>query len=693
MQRSPGNRDFGGNPEPPADEAAAKRLRKLARIGLGWCLIVFLRLIHLQVFSNSEYLMLAQHQQQKVMEAHARRGSILDRNDEALAVSTTLKSVVANPQHMPDLPLTAEVLARVLNLDRSELLDRLQAYASSGKGFMWVKHRISTEEAERVAMLKLSGVEFRDETVRTYPKGTLAAHILGGVDSEERGNGGIELGLQEELEGIPGSVRVMKDVTNRGYESIVESKPQPGKDITLTIDERIQYVAERELRKAMGTCRCKTGSVVVMNPHNGDILAMTSYPTFDPNEAPSGRDGMAARLNLAIAAPFEPGSVFKVVTLSAALETTRLQPESPINCMGGVMSLYGRVIHDSHAGLGVIPMREVLAHSSNVGAIQIGMQVGVKNLYEYITRFGFGKRVGIPLPSESPGQVFEPRKWGKTSIGSVPMGHELTVTTLQLAQACSVVANNGFLVKPRIVLRRQRAGEPVEVEPESPAVQVISALNAAKMRSMMHGVVLPGGTGTRARIPGYTVAGKTGSAQIYDFQAKTYTHKYNASFMGMAPMSDPRIVVAVTMNGSPDWGGTVAAPVFREVAAVALRILDVPKDPIDDVQIAKGSPAETAGGDDNDAASAPPAPVPEGAAADAEAPAPAVSARLQMASFPGEGPRVPNLLGKTMRDVLNETAPAGIAVDARGSGLAWAQDPPPGAPLRPGEHVVVEFRR
>jgi len=692
MQRPPGNRNFGGNPEPPIDEAAARRLRKLARFALGWCFLILLRLFHLQILSHNEYVRLAQSQQEKVMEVHAPRGSILDRNDEALAMSTTLKSVVANPQHMPDLPLTAEVLARVLNLDEKELLERLRFYASSGKGFMWIKHRISTEEAERVAMLKLSGVEFRDETVRTYPKGTLAAHILGGVDSEERGNGGIELGLQEELEGIPGTVRMMKDVTNRGYESIVESKPQPGKDITLTIDERIQYVAERELRKAMGTCRCKTGSVVVMNPRNGDILAMTSYPTFDPNEAPSNRDDMAARLNLAIAAPFEPGSVFKVVTLSAALETTRLGPESPINCLGGVMNLYGRVIHDSHAGLGVIPMREVLAHSSNIGAIQIGMQVGVKNLYEYITRFGFGKRVGIPLPAESPGQVFEPRKWGKTSIGSVPMGHEITVTTLQLAQACSTVANNGLLVKPRIVLRRQRPGDPLEIEPVAPAVRVITALNAAKMRDMMHGVVLPGGTGTRAQIPGYTVAGKTGSAQVYDFQAKTYTHKYNASFMGMVPMSDPRIVVAVTMNGSPDWGGTVAAPVFREVAAVALRILDVPKDRIDDVQIAKGLPAVTASEDDNDAASAPLSPIPEGAEADAAA-APVAAAQLQMASFPGDGPRVPNLLGKTMRDVLNATVPAGIAVDARGSGLARAQNPPPGALLRPGEHVVVEFRR
>ncbi|HUQ94320.1 MAG TPA: penicillin-binding protein 2, partial [Bryobacteraceae bacterium] len=578
MQRPPGQPFPGDSPEPSVDEKAARRLQVLFRFAIGWALLIGLRLFHLQIVSHADYKKQANAQHERVLEIPAPRGAILDRDDRTLALSITLKSVVANPLLMPDLPVTAEVLARVLSLDGRELLHRMKTASATGSGFLWVKRKVTTEEAERVRLLKLTGVEFRDETSRMYPKGSLAAHVLGSVDHEDRGSAGIELGLQDELEGIPGALRMQKDVTNRGYGSQVDTKPQPGKNITLTIDERVQHIAERELMKAVEGCKCKTGSVVVMDPHNGDILAMASYPTYDPNELPKRGESLSARLNLAISAPFEPGSVFKVITLAAALETTSMGPESPVNCMNGAMPLAGRVIHEAKRGFGVLPMRTVLAKSSNIGAIQVGIKVGIKNLYAYIMRFGFGKRTGLPLPAEEPGRVFEPRKWGPQSIGSVPMGHEVTTTTIQLAQACAVVANDGLLVRPRIVLRRHRPGDPIEVEPVAQPARVLEARNAARMRDMMHDVVLQGGTGfPNAVVPGYDSAGKTGSAQIYDHASKVYTHKYNASFIGMAPLNNPRVVVAVTLNGSPLYGGTVAAPVFREVTGAALRILDVPK--------------------------------------------------------------------------------------------------------------------
>lgn len=686
MQEPSGRYNPGGPQEPPIDQSAIRRLRTLARFAFGWAAVIVLRLLYLQIFSYDDYSRQAQAQQEKVREIPALRGMLLDRNDAIFAKTNMLRTVVLNPLHVRDAGLTAEVLSRVLSVDRAELERRIAESKESGRGFLWVKRKIGFDEGERVKQLKLMGVEIRDEPERTYPKGELLAHVIGGKDHEGKGSGGIEFGLDEELEGIPGTVRTFRDVTQHGYESVVETEPLPGKNIWLTIDERLQYLAERELKAAAEGCKCKSGSVVVLHPQTGDILAMASFPTYDPNTQPQNDEEMSWRLNQAIAAPFEPGSVFKVITLSAALETTRLGPESPINCLGGTINLYGRVIHEAKRGYGLMPMRMVLAKSSNVGAIQVALQVGVKNLHRYVKAFGFGKRVGLPLPSEDSGQVFEPRKWGKTSIGSVAMGHEVTTTTVQLAQAAAVIANHGQLIAPRIVLRRQRPGEVAEWEPVARPVQVLKPENAAQMMDMMHDVVLPGGTGyPRADLVGYTVGGKTGSAQIYDHKQKQYTHKYNASFIGMAPLSEPKVVIAVTLNGSHEYGGIVAAPVFKEVATAALRILDVKHDR--EMKLA-AKPAAPAAEAENDVAAAPPAPVPE-EAIELGSGTELVVARHEST----DGSRVPNLMGKTKRDVLTLTAASGIPVDARGAGIVRRQTPLPGEMLRPGERLVIEFSR
>ena len=407
---------------------------------------------------------------------------------------------------------------------------------------------------------------------------------------------------------------------------------------------------------------------------------------------------MAARENLAVSAPFEPGSVYKVITLSAALETTSLRPESMINCGNGSINLFGRIIHD-HNRYAALSMADVLARSSNIGAINIGLQVGDKNLYDYVRKFGFGKKTGLPLPGESSGMVRPLRRWEKTSLGSVAMGHEIGVTALQLAQACAVIASGGFLVKPRL-----RMDAPI-VAP----VRVLQPETAITMRGMMEGVVLkPYGTGHKyARLLGYTSAGKTGTAQIYDYKLRQYTHTYNASFMGFAPVTNPRIVIVVTINGTEGtagYGGPTSAPVFREVAAAGLRVMDVPKDLPEMLPSEGGDEA-----DENDVAiagvgSSIPPPLVQASDAVATDDRPVASAnnaldqrgllaRNENLQQDLAGPLVPDFQGKSVRGVIQQAAALGIPVEFTGSGVARAQAPGPGVILPSGSWVRVQFGR
>jgi cell division protein FtsI (penicillin-binding protein 3) len=550
------------------------------------------------------------------------------------------------------------------------------------RGDLLVERRITDEELQLILKQPVGYIDVREAKERHYPNGTLAAHVLGSVDFEEAGNSGIEKSLDGELRGIPGRDMVLTDVKRRPIDSRVATEAKPGEPLTLTIDERLQYVAEREIAAAVDAHNAASGSVVAIDPNNGDILALASYPTYDPNLPPGPGESPIARQNHAVSVPFEPGSVFKVITVSAALETTDLRPESPINCHGGVLQLPGRIIHDSHLGLGVIPMADVLAKSSNVGAIQVGLRVGQENMYEYVRRFGFGQRTGIQLPAESPGRFRKLENWGKTSLASVAFGQEISVTTLQLAQAASAVANGGLLVRPRLILKKGSR----TIAPERP-VRILKPDTAITMRQMMEGVVTYG-TGSRARLVGYTVGGKTGSAQIYDYAARVYTHTYNGSFMGFAPVMNPKVVVVVTLNGThgtAGFGGQAAAPVFQVVATEALRILDVPKDLPDEpvkTLLAKAKAKDI---------DAPPVDsgVPQFNVLDDRADDDASAAAAPAYS----GPKVPNFRGMTKRAVLEAALAKGLRVLADGSGIAGIQDPAPGSPLREGERIRVVFAR
>jgi cell division protein FtsI (penicillin-binding protein 3) len=648
-------------------------------VTLLWAGLIAAKLVYLQVFQHQDYRRKSESQTNKQVEIPAPRGGIYDRLGRPLALSVPLDSVVVNPKSAPSPEIAAGILAPVLVLDRAELESRLAAAARRRSGFMWVKRKADQSEVQRLRELSLGWIEFRKETLRAYPNGSLASHVVGGVDHQDKGNTGLEQSLDEELRGRPGLERLTKDVNQLGVASQLQRPPLSGKNLTLTIDERIQHVAERELAKAVQSSHSRTGSVVAMNPVTGDILALASYPSFDAGRPAASEQDLQARANEAVSVPFEPGSVFKIITLSAALETTDVRPDTVINCGNGQFNLFGRVIHDAHP-YSALAMSDVLAKSSNIGAIQIGMKVGSKNLLEYVRRFGFGQATGLPLPAESQGKVRELKDWGKTSIGSVSMGHEVSTTTVQLARAVSVIANGGLLVKPRLILRRQRPGEKPEPEPVTPPQRVLQPETAITMRQMMEGTVLPGGTGTLARLRGYTAGGKTGSAQIFDPACGCYTHLYNASFAGFAPVANPAIVVVVTINGAAVYGGLAAAPVFREVATAALRLLEVPKDLPDAPPPREVKPAQFA----------------DLAIADLGSPILALSRPgIPDRGAPLElwGPTVPNFSGKTMRSVLEESAALGLPVELTGSGIARSQAPPAGNILPRGEPVRIQFAR
>jgi cell division protein FtsI (penicillin-binding protein 3) len=661
--------------EPRAEALANDRLRILARICLGWGVLVLLRLVDLQILQHDAYSHSAQQQQEREVQLQAPRGSIFDRNGQPLAMSTPVESVCINPMRLPDPVVAADLLSKILDLDPATLLSRIASGIDSKRGFMWVKRKITPDEAAKLRSIGVEWIEFRTESSRYYPKGSVLAHVLGGVDHEEKGNAGIELALEKELRGKPGFMRTKADVRQHVFEQEVFTDAEPGKSITLTIDERIQFVAERELAAAVKQHGAKTGSLVAMDPKNGHILALANFPSYDPNVPPKHGEKVDNRRNLAIMAPFEPGSIFKVITVATALDTTRIRPDSMYHCGNGRMTLFRRVIHDAKPN-GLLTVADIVSKSSNIGAIKIALEVGNERFYDYIRKFGFGSKTGVPLPGESSGIVRPTSRWIPSSIGSVAMGHEISTTTLQLARACSVIANGGFLVEPKLLMRKATA----------PPVQVIRPDNAIKMRLMMERTVVKG-TGKRAKPDGYTAGGKTGSAQIYDYDARVYTHRYNGSFMGFAPVNDPKIVIVVTLNSTPTgdrgFGGVVAAPVFRTVATEALRLMDVPRDP------AEMNTPEGENEPEPDLAvagiSQPPEPDPDEIK-------PAVMLGPEPpAHLAYRGPKVPDFHGKSKRAVLEESFALGVRVELAGAGIARSQDPPAGVALRRGERIKVQF--
>ncbi len=664
------------------------RLLTLSAGAALWCGAILFQLFQLEVVRHDELRRQAENQQLQSVEVQAPRGTIFDRNREPLALSVKVESVFVNPRQVPDLDVAADLLSQILGLDRKTLHDRLSLKVEVGKppakekvlrGFVWVKRKVSLEEASQLRSLRLDWIGFQSESQRLYPKGELGATVVGGVDFAEEGNAGVELKLNSMLKGRNGTARVLTDVRGASIESVVTETPKPGANLVLSIDERLQFLAEKELRVACDASAAKSGTLVILRPDDGEVLAIASYNRADPQ----------SRQNLAVIAPFEPGSVFKVFTIAGALEAGVARPETVFPC--GVLAMFGRVLHEAKHAYGPMAVMDILAKSSNVGAAQIGLRLREERLSEFVRKFGFGARTGILLPAEEGGWLRPVNKWNRDTILSIPMGHEISTTAIQLAQACAVIANGGFLVRPRLVLAKQAADGPEETIPLGRRETVLSPDRAHQMRQMMEGVVL-NGTGKAARLNGYTAAGKTGSAQIYDDKVGHYTHSYNASFMGFAPVTKPAIVVVVTLNGtsggSAGYGGVVAAPLFRKVTQEALRVLEVPKDLPETLAPPEALPPDT---NIEDVTSGPePAPdhqVQTVMMAEAARPALPIDP-------PGVvGPRVPDFTGKSVRAVMEHASAIGIPVVLNGKGRATMQMPPAGAVLPPGHSVKVQFSR
>jgi len=686
---------------------STSRLFVLAGLALVWAFLIFWRLVYLQVVRHEASLREAAQQHDLAVEIPAERGALFDRTGRLLAKSLFLDSVHINPRQLADDEVAADVLFPVLGLDRGELLRRIRQPMrclgchkprENRRGFMWVKRRISPRESESIRSLSshLKWIQTTPEPQRYYPNGALAPHAVGTVDVDGNGILGLEQALDPELAGQPGQMRLLRDVRERPIESELVRPVRHGTSITVTLDGGIQFVAERELRAAALAARADSGSVVVMIPSTGEVLAFASFPSFDPNETPKPGESPHVRFNHAFSVPFEPGSVFKIVTLAAALDAAGMRPDDRIFCHHGRLSLFGRVIREAKKGFGWLSVAEVLEQSSNIGAIEIGRKVGDQRMLEYVRRMGFGQRTGLPLPAESAGTVRNLPKWTATSLASVAMGHEISATTLQLARACSVIASGGLLVKPRLVLRRLEPGGKWAAEPAEPPQRILKPETAIALRQIMEGVVLRG-TGKQARVEGYSSGGKTGTAQIWDPVARRYTSRYNGSFVGFAPVANPAVVVAVALNGVREYGGVVAAPVFRKVATEALLLLDVPKDlpepplapsrePVapDDLAIAElSAPPEDL----------PATPLPVEAAAVPPLPAPpSAPPTPAQAPLAANGLRAPHFTGKSLRAVLEESLAGGVPVEIVGAGIARTQMPPGGAPLTPGQSVRVEFR-
>ncbi len=555
------------------------RLYLLAGAFVLWCCAICLRLVYLQVFSYGKFEQRAQHQQQRTEEVSAPRGIIFDRNGQELAMSINVDSVFAVPSEMPKPASTISLIARITKQDPRELLAKCQA----AKTFCWLARKPDPEISSRIRALNLRGVYFQKEAKRYYPKGDLAAQVLGYVGMDDTGLSGIEREFEDKLHGQPGQILISVDARKKWFGS-VEKQPKPGQNVVLTIDDKIQYIAERELATAVQATHAVSGTVVVENPRTGEILALANEPTFNPNLS---KEITPEKLkNHAVSDVYEPGSTFKLVTISAAVDLGLTRPDELIDCQMGSIVVNGLRIHD-HKPFGVIPVSKVLAFSSDVGAIKIALRLGDERLYRYIHNFGFGQQTGIELPGETRGLAKPVSRWSKVSIGAISMGQEIGITPLQLAGMVSSIANGGVLVEPRVVAGEVSSqGTPAKVafNPVEHG-RVLSTTSAAIMRQMMEGVLCCGGTGRKAALEGYSAAGKTGTAQKFDPVTHKYSHsKYVASFAGFAPINNPEVTVVVVID--TPWaptiiqreGGWVAAPVFRRVAQQVLEYMHTPHD-------------------------------------------------------------------------------------------------------------------
>lgn len=539
--------------------------------------LLTLRLFYLQIVQHQHLSQLALRQQERTIEVQPARGRIFDRQGRPLALNRQSASFYAVPREIQAPDVTARKLAARLGVPARRLARRFK----SRKAFVWVKRKVSDKAAQAVRDLKLPGVHELKETTRVYPEGKLACHLLGFVGLDNQGLAGIELQLDRAIRGQSGWIRITRDAQGRKIPAStrVHKRSHPGQDVYLTIDKMIQHIAEKELARCLADTGAQAGSVVVMDPRTGEILALANQPDFDPNHF--NRYPPAARRNRAVTDIYEPGSTFKIVVAAAALEEGVFQETDIIDCEQGRGVFDGLVVRDHHPR-GRLSIKDIVVYSSNVGAVKIGIRLGAEKLARYAKAFGFGRPTSIELPGEAGGILKPYRQWHRWTATSVPFGQGVAVTSLQMTAAYAAIANQGQLIKPWVVKEmrrpddiRTKVGKPVYRE------RVISSRTAARMRKILEAAVNEG-TGQKAALQHYRVAGKTGTAQKPLTSRRGYDPVYHvASFIGFLPADDPEYLIAVVIDGphGVQWGGVVAGPVFRKITRQLVAYRGLPPGP------------------------------------------------------------------------------------------------------------------
>lgn len=571
-------------------QTAFTRFMLVVAIFIVWIGAIGVRLVHLQVNQGEWLRSQAQDQRRDELKSKTLRGTIYDRTERALAMSVKVKSLYADPREIEDIEATAQKLAPILKLKQSEILEDLQTAKNNNKRFVWLARKIDEDtalklnlalespEIKKFDLPKFNGLHWREEQKRSYPYKNLAAQIVGFSNADDIGQAGIEQSQEEVLRGATVKKWQDRDRLGRVYDEEDVEQREPPKDIILTINNSIQYKVEEALEKGVKASNSKSGMAIVVDPKNGEILAMANYPTFDPNRYTE----FAAEnyQNKTIQSIYSPGSIFKLVTYSSAIDSGLINPNGMIDCRNGFIEVAGHRFNDPHATK-VMSYGEALAVSSNVAAIKTGLGLGKEKFYGYARKFGFGQTVGIELPAEARGQFRSPESWNGDSLASMSIGYEVGVTALQMISAYSTIANDGVRVKPHIIKEIRHAdGKPFTVT-DAEKTPIVTAETARGLRGMLRQVVLKG-TAKRAQLNGYTSAGKTGTAWKFNAKLKRVdAGKYTSSFIGMAPAENPSVVILVVMDepsGGARDGGQVSAPVFREIAEGILPEMNVVPD-------------------------------------------------------------------------------------------------------------------
>lgn len=619
-----------------------------------WVGAVEAKLVYLQIYRHADLWARAERQQMRTFTVPAKRGEILDREGRVLAYSVDADSIYAVPTEIKDRERTAAALCAVLEAcDASEhklFLERL----SRPKAFVFLRRRVSRDEARRIERVNLPGIGLAKEDRRFYPNKELGAHLLGYVGVENSGLAGIEAAYDMQVRGREGAILIQIDAHQHAF-SRLGRPATAGAALELTIDTYLQHVAERELASAVAANHAAGGSLVIMDPSSGEILALANAPTFNPNAFNAA--GAPDRRNRAVQDLYEPGSTFKIVTASAAMDEGVMAPDDPVDVSQGMIRFGSRQIDDAHR-YGVLTFTDVIVHSSNVGAIKVGLKLGAERLGRYVRRFGFGSRISRDFPGENPGIVWDPAHLDDSALASVAMGYQVGVTPLQMAAAASSIANGGELVEPHVVRAFVRNGRRAEV-PRRVIRRAVGADTAERLTTIMEDVV-ERGTGRAAKIPGYTVAGKTGTAQKL-ISGRYSTSDHYASFVGFVPSRKPAVAIVVMIDaphgGAGYFGGSVAAPVFQRVADLALRRLGV-------ARTISPLPVLVAHVDHH---------------ADQESVVPARTPAVEMTT--GRRDVVPDVRGLSGRNAVRALARAGVSAELHGSGFVVEQEPPPGLPL------------